>query len=363
MAVNQVQSYPRGTILFAPGDVASAVHVVLEGTIVASRGDKQVTLGPGGIIGDIAFFTEGTHRYHAICSTDVTTLTLTKDNGSQVLASQPRIAFSLLYELAHKVNLDEMVFIQGIEKKSESPVDRGALPPGHPIFHERVSTEYGEFLFSTDVECPICQTRFTGARTRTSRLQLEEQRTDLRMIYRNFEPNFFYIWVCPKCLFAYPERQYNRLSHTAIIKGKKAWQENPPAGSFAFDVPRTIHQVITSYYLAMASFERVGASLEQWANLWLRLVWIYEDLGQGELALQATEKAQHYFSEAMATTSRSSSGDQALYLILGELALRLGQNGDAFKNFRAATTMIGGDPRYKRMASDRIQDLRDQREG
>ena len=55
MAVNQVRSYPKGTILFAPGDVASEVHVVLEGTIVASQGDRHVALGPGGIIGDVAF--------------------------------------------------------------------------------------------------------------------------------------------------------------------------------------------------------------------------------------------------------------------------------------------------------------------
>ena len=361
MAVNQVQNYPRGTILFAPGDAALAVHVILEGTIVASQGDQQVTLGPGGIIGDVAFFTEGTQTYHAVCATDVRVLTITKDNGSQVLSGQPRIAFSLLYELAHKAKVDEMAFFQGIEKKAVSPVDLGILPADHPVFDERVSLEYNEFLFPTDVECPICQTRFTGARTRTSRLQLEEQRTDLRTIYRRFEPNFFYIWVCPNCLFAYPERQYNKLSQTAITKVRKAWQEAPPAMSFAFDMPRTIHQVITSYYLAMASFERVGATLEQWANLWLRLVWIYEDLGQGELALKAAKKAQHYFSEAMSTKSRSSAGDQALYLVLGELALRLGETGNAFSNFRAATTMPSGDLRYKRMASDRIQDLREQR--
>lgn len=361
MAVNHIQSYPKGSILFAPGDVAKTVHVVLEGTIVAAQGDRQVVLGPGSILGDVAFFRDGTHSYRAICASDVTALNITKENCLQIIANQPRIALSLLSELAYKVKDDEMVFLQGREEKSEGKVDSALLPPDHPVFPERVSAEYGEFLFSADVECPICQTDFSGTRIRTSRLQLQEQRTDLRSVYRKFEPNYFYIWVCPNCLFAYPERQYHSLSHSAIAKGKKAWQENPSDTSFVFDVPRTVHQVITSYYLAMNSFERVGASLEQWANLWLRLVWIYEDLEQGELALQASVKAQHYFSEALSTKSRSSAGDQQLYLILGELDLRLGQNNDAFRNFRAAATIAGGDPRYKRMASDRIADLRGQR--
>ncbi len=358
MVGNQVQSYPKGTTLFAPGDVAKAVQVVLEGTVVASHGDSQVILGPGAILGDVAFFREGAHRYRVICATDVTVLNITKDNGPQIIASQPRLALSLLAELAHKAKDDELVFYQGREEKTESKVHSAQLPPGHPIFQEQVSVEYGEFLFSVDVQCPICQTNFAGTRVRTSRLQLQEQRADLRSIYRKFEPNYFYIWVCPKCLYAYPERHYESLSQTEITKGRKAWQDNPPGAPFAFDVPRTIHQVITSYYLAMNSFERVGASIEQWANLWLRLVWIYEDLDQPELALEASVKAQQYFSESLSTKSRSSAGDQQLYLILGELALRLGQAGDAFKNFWAATTIAGGDPRYKRMASDRILDLR-----
>jgi uncharacterized protein (DUF2225 family) len=362
VTVNQVQSYPRGTILFAPGDIAEAVYVLLEGTIVASQGAKQITLGAGGILGDVAFFADRPHSYHAICATNVRTLNITKHHGAQVLSSQPRVALSMLSELAQKVQNKEMAFFQGLQQKEATPAQPGILPEGHPEYHEPLPIEYGEYLFSVDVDCPICQTRFTGTRIRTSRLQLEVQKTDLRTIYRNFEPNYFYIWVCPKCLFAYPERQYTKLSQSGITKGREAWKESPPEQSFAFDVPRTMHQVITSYYLAMLSFEQVGASLEQWANLWLRLVWIYEDLGEKELSLDAAAQAQQYFSEAMSTKSRSSSGDQALYLILGELALRLRDTRGAFTNFRAASTMTGGDPRYKRMAADCIADLRERRE-
>lgn len=361
MTVNQVQTYPKGSILFAPGDAAKIVHVVLEGTVVASQGEKQIALGAGGILGDVSFFSDRPHTYHAICATNVTTLNITKSHGGRILSSQPRVALSLLTELAQKVQSDEMMFFQGLQEREETQSQSGFLPEGHPVHSERVPTEYGEYLFTVDVDCPICQTRFTGTRVRTTRLQLEVQKTDLRNVYRNFEPNFFYIWVCPKCLFAYPERQYTRLSQRAITKGREAWQENPPQDPFAFDVPRTIDQAISSYYLAMKSFETIGATLEQWANLWLRLVWIYEDLGEKELALTAAEKAKHYFSEAMSTTSRSESGDQALCLILGELALRLGDNAGAFNSFRAASTMSGGDPRYKRIASDRIADLRERR--
>lgn len=361
LAVDFVQAYAKGTVLFVPGNPASSVYIILDGRIIVTKGDQQVLLGPAGIVGDVAFFQEATHSYAAVCATDVKVLELNKDNITSILAGQPRLACSLLSELARRVS-DEgaMNFFQGVQEGQEERVSTlgDLLPEGHPTFNTRVPAEYGEYVFPTEVTCPICSTEFTGLRERTSRLQMERHDPDFRTVYRNFEPNFYYIWVCPQCSFAYPARRFNRLRRTAVEKGREVLLGNPVDFNFAFDGQRTIQQVIISYYLAMRSFEIVGAILEQWANLWLRLVWIYEDLEEGELALAAAEKARDYFAEAMSTSARSAAGDQQLYILLGELELRLGNTGAAFNNFHRAATMTGGDPRHKRLASDRIQDLR-----
>ena len=366
VAANPLQAYAKGKVLFVPGDQPSAVYLVLDGTVIASQGEENVTLGQGAIIGDVAFFQETDHFYAAVCATDVKALEMTKDNIKEVFEKQPLIACSLLRELAiAATKVGQMYFEQGVEQPDREGVGSigNLLPEGHPVFTGRAPASHNELLFSTEVDCPICKTRFTAMRTRTSRLQAAEHRPDFRAIYRNFEPNFYYIWVCPNCLFAYPERQYGRISQSAIRRGQAYLEEHPPQSSFVFDGQRTLNQVITSYYLALNTFEVVKATPEQWANLWLRLVWIYEDLNEEALAKKAAENAYRYFSEAMSTTSRSAAGDQQLYIIMGELDLRLGRGGDAFRNFHSAATMTGGDPRYKRMASDRIQDLRESREG
>ena len=380
LSVNQVQAYPKGTTLFAPGDFASAVYFILNGTVIASQGGEQVNLGGGGIIGDVAFLKESTYTYTAICATNVTALKITENNISKVFADQPRIACALLREVATRIeDVDQFRFFQGVEepKKLEtepesvpeskpektlehkgSPVIKGILPEGHPIYEGRMAPEHNEFLFSTEGQCPICQTKFTAFRTRGSRLQLEEQRPDFRSIYRNFEPNFYYLWVCPCCHFTYPEKLFAKLPPLVLRRAKNAWANREPAEVFEFDPVRTIHQVICSYYLAMSTFEAIGAIPDLWANLWLRLLWIYEDLGDEERALHAAGKARDYFVAAMAQTARSVSGDQQLYIILGELNLRLGNDGEAFRSFHSAAMMPGGDPRHKRLATDRIQDLR-----
>ncbi len=364
LATNFVQAYDKGTVLFVPGDLAAAVYFILDGTIIATQADLQALLGVGGILGDVAFFQEIPHSYAAVCATDVKVLEINRKNITGVLANQPRIACSLLQELALKIkDGEQMKFFQGVQAEEKQRADSlsDLLPEGHPNFDMRVPVEYSDYLFSTEVTCPVCDTGFSGLRMRTTRLQVERHDPDFRAVYRNFEPNFYYIWVCPQCLFAYPERQYKKIRRTAIQRGQQHLQKNPAAFSFAFDGQRTVQQVIISYYLAMRTFEVVGASLEQWANLWLRLVWIYEDLQEEQLALAAAEKARDYFAEAMSTTARSAAGDQQLYILLGELELRLGRSAEAFRNFHTAATMQGGDPRNKRMAFDRIQDLRELR--
>ncbi len=361
MAVNHVQTFAKGTVLFSAGDPADAVFFIVAGKALALKGEQQVALGPGGFLGAVAFFQETSHTYTAVCATELKAIAITRETSREVVAKQPVIALALLKELALQVPQgEELTFFQGREETGQAqPVSAEAvLPKAHPVFEGCVPLEYGELVFPVEVECRACQTKFTGMRVRTSRLQLAEQRPDFRNIYRNFEPNYYYLWVCPHCLLTYPERQYDRLSEVAARRWQSFITAHPPQGTFEFSVPRTIHESISAYYLAMKTYEVIGASPDLWANLWLRLLWIYEDLGAADLARQAAEKARLYFAESLATTTRSAAGDQRLYLILGELDLRLDYRGEAYRNFHAAATMTGGDPRLKQLASDRIMDLR-----
>ena len=360
MTANNIRSFARGTALFSSGDPAVAAYFLLDGKVLVVRGEERLNLGPGAFLGAVAFFQEKAHTYTALCSSEVTAAVITKENSREIAAKQPAVVLSLLRELALQVpETEELTFFQGrLEEKVEAQAARQILPDGHPVFSGTVPVEYGDLLFAVEAECPACGTKFSAMRTRVSRLQLAEQKPDFRTVYRNFEPNYFYLWVCPKCWFAYPERLFGRVAERAVRKWQEAVEAEPPTGTFEFSVPRAIQEAITAYYLAMRTYEVIGAPPDLWANLWLRLVWIYEDLQAGDLALKAAERARDYFAKTMATTAHTAAGDQRLHLILGELDLRLGRQGEAFRNFHAAATMSGGDTRLKRAAADRIQDLR-----
>ena len=166
-----------------------------------------MALGPGGF-GRCPFLSGKPHIYTAICTTEVTALTFTRENSRDLVAKQPLIALSLLRELALQVpQTEELVFIQGRQDEpAQTTSDQELLPAGHPALEGTVPLEYGDLLFPARWIVPSVKPGLPR-RTRTSRLQLEEQKPDFRNVYRNFEPNFFYLWVCPQCLFTYPERQ------------------------------------------------------------------------------------------------------------------------------------------------------------
>ena len=365
MTAIHVAEFPKDTVLFSKGEQALAMYFVLSGKIEIRTDTQQMFVSTGAVIGDLAFLNEWPHTYGARCETDVRALQLDGKTILDVFERQPRIGYYVMKEVAAKAAgmINETKAALKEEGASETEVTipvslNHLLPEDHPVFTDRAPETHDNFLFTKDVDCPVCKTSFQGTRIRVSRLMVQEHKPDFRTIYSDFDPLWYYVWVCPNCLFAYPARQYSKISRNMVHRAKRELERNPIADSFKFDERRTLHQVFLSYYLALRTYKITEATPQQWGNIWLRLVWLYEDNECTELIKYAAEQALKYFDEAMSTTWRSEAGDQKLYVIMGELCLRLDRNEEAFRYFRNAATIQHGDERYRRTAVDRIQDLR-----
>ena len=231
------------------------------------------------------------------------------------------------------------------------------LPPGHPQSEVRRPASDTDFLYAKTVECPVCAA-FSVFSIRESRLVTEKICPDFRVISSNFELLWYYAWVCPECLYAQPYTQFEQLSPMVAERIRGQQQRYPLKGQFQFSSNRTLQEVFLSYFLVLRTFEFMNAPPAQFGNMWLRLLWLYEDLGDQRWARQAAEKALAYFNEAVMTGLRSDAGDQKLFLIMAELSLRLDRRSEALRYLREVLNIKGGSERYRRQASDRIHDLR-----
>jgi CRP/FNR family transcriptional regulator, cyclic AMP receptor protein len=84
-----------GQMLFRRGDAASAVYIIEAGTVLLP--EIGIRLGKGDVLGEMGLFSRGNTRdQSAVCETDVTLTTLSREAFHNVHAAHPEIGFALM---------------------------------------------------------------------------------------------------------------------------------------------------------------------------------------------------------------------------------------------------------------------------
>jgi CRP-like cAMP-binding protein len=83
-----------GTPIFAPGDPAEALYVVLSGTVrIADEPDREVArLGPGDFFGELSLLLQTSHSKRADVLEDSELMVLPKESFEELLADDPGLA-------------------------------------------------------------------------------------------------------------------------------------------------------------------------------------------------------------------------------------------------------------------------------
>jgi len=101
-----VIDYPAGSIIFADGDAAEALYVVLRGQVAircCNRwGQEQTlaTLESGAMLGEVALLTDEPRAGTAVSVTDATVLRLTQEAFLALLKQGSVVGHQILYNLA-----------------------------------------------------------------------------------------------------------------------------------------------------------------------------------------------------------------------------------------------------------------------
>jgi uncharacterized protein (DUF2225 family) len=247
-------------------------------------------------------------------------------------------------------------------EKNRSSSNQGEIslfPPGHKTYPGEASLTDEQYLFPKQVICPVCGDNFSTLEIRSSRLKLERVEQDFRQLFANFEPLWYSIRVCPHCYYANFSSQFDQVSELE----KKIVSTHSPAIrsklSFAFSVPRQLSEVFTAYYLALYWQQKASNDQGSIGNLWLRLSWLYRDVGDQEMYALTSANALKFLEENYySRDSGSIQQDQRVCLLLGQLYLEQGRQREALGYFQKAVVHRGGNHNLNQQAQDRIQELR-----
>ncbi|MDR3564253.1 MAG: DUF2225 domain-containing protein [Negativicutes bacterium] len=182
-------------------------------------------------------------------------------------------------------------------------------------------------LYSTEKTCALCAKPVTVTKVR-NRLAMVKQDSDFCTYYKDLNPYYYDIWVCPNCGYAAHESYFEELpAKASTIQNFLAAR----AVNVHFDGVRTREQGIAVYKLALFFAEMAGLLASRLANLYLKLAWLYREGEQKAEELAALDKARTYYEQAF-LKERMPLGNMSeltLEYLCGELLRRTGRIPEA----------------------------------
>jgi uncharacterized protein (DUF2225 family) len=233
------------------------------------------------------------------------------------------------------------------------------LPPGHPRYDAVAPESNNAFLSAKRVSCPCCYKEFNDANLLSSKLKMKETKDDMRTIHEGIETLWYAVRVCPHCNIASLTQMYGKLSgRDAKLAKLSGYVEKVPKFC-GFSTPRKLNEVLEAYYTALYCVKHTDKNPMSSAQLWRRLMWLYDDIGDETLQNIALENCIARYEETYVTRHLTSSEAFHLSIVLGDLCARKGDRSSAYKYFYEA---IHGEDKSNaalvRHAQDMITEMR-----
>lgn len=185
-------------------------------------------------------------------------------------------------------------------------------------------------LYKIKVQCNCCEASFQTSRVRPSLKKAIKTDTDFCSYFKDVNPDFYVVRVCPYCGFASTENFTEKLNE----KQRKAyydklgnqWQYRDYCGE------RTEDDAMECYKLSLLSAQTVGEKERIIAGLLHHIAWLYRYKGNVEQENRFLRYALDSYIIVFQQERESLSNARLMFLI-GELHRRLGEFNEAVKWF------------------------------
>ena len=187
-----------------------------------------------------------------------------------------------------------------------------------------------DLLYDKDCTCPVCKNKFTTQKVRTRPLRVEKREDDFNVIYKNINPIYYYIWVCPKCGYSATEKEFENITREQALILNKAigtkWNER------SFGGVRTFHEAEESYKIALLVAQLLKKPKAYIGGISLRLAWLYRE-AKNPKENEFLNHTLNLFEDAYQTERLDETGldEVSLVYLNGELSRRLGKYKEAIK--------------------------------
>jgi CRP/FNR family cyclic AMP-dependent transcriptional regulator len=102
--VKEVESFTQGQTIFQEGDPGKVMYVVIEGEVeITVRGKVIVSLGPGGILGEMTLIDQQARSATALAKTDCKLASVDEKRFRFLVQQTPHFALSVMRVMAERL--------------------------------------------------------------------------------------------------------------------------------------------------------------------------------------------------------------------------------------------------------------------
>jgi len=146
-----------------------------------------------------------------------------------------------------------------------------------------------KYLYDKEVSCHVCNMKFSTKKARIRKIPVDKKDADFHIWYKEINPVFYNVWVCPNCGFSITESEHKPLSteqKSLVLKnvGVK-WNKRD------FGSERTWDQAVETHKLALFMGQLLGKPNGYLGGLSLRIAWLYRE--------QKNSEEDHYLLHAL----------------------------------------------------------------
>jgi uncharacterized protein (DUF2225 family) len=187
-----------------------------------------------------------------------------------------------------------------------------------------------EPLFDINVKCTYCDNNFQTSRVRPSFKKVTHTDTDFCVHYKEINPDFYVVRICPLCGFASTENFSDKM--TSVQKADFGQKVAKNWTMQEYGKERTWDDALHTYKLALVCAQIKDEKVRVIAGILHHLAWLYRYKEDWEQEKRFLAFALDAYVSVYETEGISLNNAKLMFLI-GELNRRLGNFNEAVKWF------------------------------
>ncbi|OEF97499.1 DUF2225 domain-containing protein [Desulfuribacillus alkaliarsenatis] len=405
LQIGRLKKCSADEIVFYENDQGDEMYLVLQGSVGVYKHNldgsriELAVLSAGDFFGEMSLVDNQPRSADVQALEDVTLFVIDNENLEKVVATCPDLAVKIMKGMSLRIRKlndsyrelwdtaksleEESLEVDSTEQRIAQKMEMLKQNQGYlqakeelaasaketiskEIDYERIyaSKMDTEYLIKSTVECPVCEQNFETDRIRNTLLKQAGEDCDFRVRYKDFEPYWYNIWVCPHCFYGNFDHAFTKAHY--LKKKEIAGQKYQMQSKYSVlkSGTLTLKQVIAKFFLCQDIFNMIPKERLPFAKVWLYLSWIYEDAGDTEMFQFANQMALDAYIDFYSndTVQLAQGQEIRLCMLIAELFKKQGKIDEAVKYLYKAVQMRTEPKREREQASERLMEYKNLKE-